>query len=218
MGGMSGVARPFCDYIFYGSANLCANSNSIIFLAWNFKVRARAPHQIHSTQLASHQADPLNTPPNPQPLQVLFALVTDTWKPFGLRRKPYILTGWLCILGLLLAIAASADRLTAESWIGLSMLVQFFVMVADVPGAFSPCFGRCDGVHICSYVCVGSLTLPAHPYTPKHKRSRRLLCRARAPGAPRPARPDPRHRAVYQVRPLVSIPCFGSTTGGQGPR
>jgi len=29
---MSGVARPFCDYVFDAPANLCANSNSIIFL------------------------------------------------------------------------------------------------------------------------------------------------------------------------------------------
>jgi hypothetical protein len=32
VGGMSGVARPFCDYVFDAPANLCANSNSIIFL------------------------------------------------------------------------------------------------------------------------------------------------------------------------------------------
>lgn len=31
MGGMSGIARPFCDYVFTDApANLCANANSIV--------------------------------------------------------------------------------------------------------------------------------------------------------------------------------------------
>lgn len=68
-------------------------------------------------------------------LKLLFAIGTDSFKPFGMRRKPYMLAGWALILVLLLAIGVGADKLTAHSWILLSMLIQFCVMLADVPGA-----------------------------------------------------------------------------------
>lgn len=37
-------------------------------------------------------------------LKLLFAIGTDSFKPFGMRRKPYMLAGWALILVLLLAI------------------------------------------------------------------------------------------------------------------
>lgn len=51
-----------------------------------------------------------------------------------MRRKPYILTGWFLILALLLLTGILSEELTAQSWIGLSMMIQFCVMLADVPG------------------------------------------------------------------------------------
>lgn len=67
-------------------------------------------------------------------LKLLFAICTDSFKPFGMRRKPYMLAGWGLILAVLLLIASMAKQLNAHTWISLSMLIQFCVMIADVPG------------------------------------------------------------------------------------
>jgi MFS family permease len=65
--------------------------------------------------------------------KIFFALFTDSYKPFGLRRKPYLLTGWFFILVLLLLTGLLSSQLTATTWIVLMILVQFFLMLADVP-------------------------------------------------------------------------------------
>ena len=53
-----------------GDPNLCANSSSITFFAWNFKI--------------------------------FFAILTDIYRPFGLRRKPWMLFGWTMVLVILM--------------------------------------------------------------------------------------------------------------------
>ena len=50
-----------------------------------------------------------------------------------MRRKPYIVAGWAGILFLLLLIGCLGTQLTAESWISLSIILQGFLMLADVP-------------------------------------------------------------------------------------
>jgi len=90
--GTSGVLYPFCNYVYKGKRdnsliypfihsfirspfksgdpNLCANSSSITFFAWNFKI--------------------------------FFAILTDIYRPFGLRRKPWMLFGWTMVLVILM--------------------------------------------------------------------------------------------------------------------
>lgn len=65
--------------------------------------------------------------------KIFYALYTDSYRPWGMRRKPYIITGLLCTLLLLLLMACIADSLTASTWIGMNMLIQAFVMLSDVP-------------------------------------------------------------------------------------
>eukprot|EP01041_Mallomonas_annulata_P002108 gene2108-4119_t len=99
--GMSGVGMNFCVYVYQGSSNLCANSDSIIYIMWSFKI--------------------------------FIAILTDMVRPWGMRRKPYMLIGWIGALSFLFLLATSASTLTATSWIGINILMQSFILVADVP-------------------------------------------------------------------------------------
>lgn len=99
--GMSGMSLNFCVYHYDGDANLCANANGFIFLAWSFKL--------------------------------FYAIGTDSFRPFGMRRVPYMIAGWSGALMMLFIIACSAEALDASSWVGLMMVVQAFVMLSDVP-------------------------------------------------------------------------------------
>jgi len=99
--GMTGITTNFCVYYYDGAANLCANANSFIFLAWNFKL--------------------------------LYAVLTDSFRPFGMRRIPYMMAGWGGVLFILLVLACTANTLDASGWIGMLMTLQAFVMLADVP-------------------------------------------------------------------------------------
>jgi len=99
--GTSGVALNFCVYAYNGASNLCANSKSMITLAWSFKI--------------------------------FYAVYTDSFRPWGMRRKPFMLAGWGCVLSLLFLLSLTADSLTASSWIGMNMVMQAFIMLSDVP-------------------------------------------------------------------------------------
>eukprot|EP01035_Chromulina_nebulosa_P018201 gene18201-23863_t len=65
--------------------------------------------------------------------KIVFAVLTDTYRPFGLRRKPWMLMGWAMVLVILLVLTITADKLDASSWVALLMLIQFFAMFSDVP-------------------------------------------------------------------------------------
>lgn len=66
-------------------------------------------------------------------LKIFFAIITDTYRPFGLRRKPWMLFGWGGVLLLLLFLAFYADKLDASSWLATLLSVQVFLMFSDVP-------------------------------------------------------------------------------------
>lgn len=100
-GGIQGLAYNFCAYSFVGSSNVCANSISIIFLPWSFKV--------------------------------LYAMVIDSYRPFGLRRKPYMIIGWIGVLLSTLVLCIFGTAISVSGWLSLSMLSMFFLMIADVP-------------------------------------------------------------------------------------
>jgi hypothetical protein len=65
--------------------------------------------------------------------KIVFAIITDIYRPFGLRRKPWMIFGWSIALMLLLTLTIVADKLDASSWLSLLLLVQFFAMFSDVP-------------------------------------------------------------------------------------
>ena len=65
--------------------------------------------------------------------KILFAIGTDIYRPFGMRRKPYMLAGWLLVLTFLLILTCLAHILDASSWLAILMLIQAFLMLSDVP-------------------------------------------------------------------------------------
>jgi hypothetical protein len=100
-GGIQGIATNFCFYYYKGDQNVCANSASMIFIAWGFKV--------------------------------FYAMVTDSYRPFGMRRKPYMMLGWSLVLLITFIQAFASNSMNATTWLGLSIVVQFCLMIADVP-------------------------------------------------------------------------------------
>lgn len=99
--GTSGALLSLCVYVYDGDPNLCANSSSISFFAWNFKI--------------------------------IYAIITDSIRPFGLRRRPWMIAGWVGVLVLLLTLSITADTLNASDWLSLLLVMQCFVMLSDVP-------------------------------------------------------------------------------------
>lgn len=65
--------------------------------------------------------------------KIVYAIITDCYRPFGLRRKPWMIAGWTGVLLLLLILAIAADRMSTSLWLVSLMFVQVFVMLSDVP-------------------------------------------------------------------------------------
>jgi len=66
-------------------------------------------------------------------IKIFFAIFTDSFRPFGLRRKPYMIAGWTLALGLLLVLAITASSLSVTMWLSLLLLMQAAAMLSDVP-------------------------------------------------------------------------------------
>ena len=66
-------------------------------------------------------------------IKIFFAILTDTYRPFGMRRKPWMIAGWSMVLVLLLVLACVADQMNITVWLITLMFVQGFVMLSDVP-------------------------------------------------------------------------------------
>jgi hypothetical protein len=66
--------------------------------------------------------------------KIVVAVITDLYKPFGYRRKSWMLIGWslVLIIRFLLAVIPT-DSLSVSSWLILLMLSQLFMMFSDVP-------------------------------------------------------------------------------------
>lgn len=65
--------------------------------------------------------------------KIVFAILTDIYRPFGLRRKPWMIFGWCGVLLILFILAIVAHKLSASVWLIFLMLIQFFAMFSDVP-------------------------------------------------------------------------------------
>jgi len=65
--------------------------------------------------------------------KLLFALGTDCSRPFGMRRKPFMLFGMASVILILLFMTAFAHKMTVSSWLATLLLLNFFLMFSDVP-------------------------------------------------------------------------------------
>lgn len=66
-------------------------------------------------------------------MKIFYAMITDSYRPFGMRRKPWMVVGWTLTLMILFLLAVSADQLDTSSWLAALMIMQFCVMLSDVP-------------------------------------------------------------------------------------
>lgn len=66
-------------------------------------------------------------------IKIFFAILTDTYRPFGMRRKPWMIAGWVMVLLLLLVLTATAHEMSISAWLVTLMLVQGFAILSDVP-------------------------------------------------------------------------------------
>ena len=66
-------------------------------------------------------------------IKIFYAILTDCVRPFGLRRKPWMLAGWLMALTLLLVLTIAADKMSLSLWLVSLLFLQGFVMLSDVP-------------------------------------------------------------------------------------
>ena len=73
----------------------------------------------------------------PWNVKFFFAIVTDCYRPYGFRRRPYIITGWLGALAFTLILAILGTGLQEWSsgvyiWIAINFIIQMFLILADV--------------------------------------------------------------------------------------
>lgn len=65
--------------------------------------------------------------------KIVYAIITDSIRPWGMRRKPWMLMGWTGVLLIYFVLAFVADKMPASYWLIALMFVQVFVMLSDVP-------------------------------------------------------------------------------------
>jgi hypothetical protein len=65
--------------------------------------------------------------------KIFFAILTDSVRPMGMRRKPWMIAGWTGVLIILFILAFSATYLDVSTWLVSLLVVQCFLMLSDVP-------------------------------------------------------------------------------------
>ena len=65
--------------------------------------------------------------------KIFYGVGTDMWRPCGTRRKMYMIAGWMGVLAMLFILTVGAAELDVHSWIGVNLVLQAFLMLADVP-------------------------------------------------------------------------------------
>lgn len=70
--------------------------------------------------------------------KICFAVLTDSIRPFGMRRKPWMLLGWSFVLLILFILAFTAHTLSTSSWLVSLLFMQCFLMLSDVPAGKKP--------------------------------------------------------------------------------
>jgi len=86
-------------------------------------------------------------------IKLFFAILTDCIRPFGMRRKPWMIMGyipsflthqlnliirycaigWAMVLILLLVLATSSSYMSVSVWLSTLLFLQGFMMLSDVP-------------------------------------------------------------------------------------
>jgi hypothetical protein len=66
-------------------------------------------------------------------IKIVFAVITDTHRPFGMRRKPWMIFGWSGVLLVLLVLACTAHDMSASQWLLALLFLQCFMMFSNVP-------------------------------------------------------------------------------------
>lgn len=74
----------------------------------------------------------------PWSFKLLYAIVTDSWRPMGLRRKPFMIAGWIGVLFFTLLLACTMEVINAKTWLVFSILSNACLMLADVPADGKP--------------------------------------------------------------------------------
>ena len=69
----------------------------------------------------------------PWGFKIFYAIATDSFRPYGYRRKLYMLVGWSGVLFFTFLLSVAAAVISAHAWIGISLIIQAFLMLADVP-------------------------------------------------------------------------------------
>lgn len=66
-------------------------------------------------------------------LKIFYAILVDSYRPFGMRRKPWMLAGWVGVLVLFLVLAFTAHDMSMYTWLIMLLFTQAFAMLSDVP-------------------------------------------------------------------------------------
>jgi MFS family permease len=69
----------------------------------------------------------------PWGFKIFYGIFTDLWRPFGYRRKLYMILGWMGVLLFTFFLAVASNEIDARAWIGINLVIQAFLMLADVP-------------------------------------------------------------------------------------
>lgn len=65
--------------------------------------------------------------------KLVFALITDSFRPFGLRRKPWMLFGLCGTLSVLMFLVVYVNSISVSTWLVAQMSIQALLMFSDVP-------------------------------------------------------------------------------------
>jgi hypothetical protein len=80
--------------------------------------------------------------------KIVYAIITDCYRPFGMRRKPWMLAGWTGVLIILFVLAFAADKMATSVWLISLMFLQIFLMLSDVPAdGYSVELGQLEPPH-----------------------------------------------------------------------
>ena len=66
-------------------------------------------------------------------VKIFFAILTDAYRPFGMRRRPWMIAGWSLVLVLLLVLTCAVHYMSTTVWLITLLFVQCFLMLSDVP-------------------------------------------------------------------------------------
>ena len=107
------AAVGLCDGLMYGTAK------SFCYYAWSGNDNNTCSISGSVIQLAWN-------------IKIFIAFACEGYRPFGMRRKPYIVVGWSVALILLFFTAIYIDQMGFYEYIFTAATIEFFMMIADV--------------------------------------------------------------------------------------